>query len=98
MSDMRLIDANALPNYKFNVTIEVGEHKGPAEIRVAFWEDVKNAPTIDAVPVVHARWVYDRPQHYKCSVCKSMWGELMKRMARFCPNCGAKMDGGAADA
>lgn len=56
---------------------------------------IDDAPTIDAVPVVHAKWLYDRPQHYECSACKSMWGELMKRMAHFCPNCGAKMDGGA---
>lgn len=53
---------------------------------------IEQAPVVEAVPVVHARWLYDRPQHYKCSACKSMWGELMKRVAHFCPNCGAKMD------
>jgi hypothetical protein len=92
MSDMRLIDANALPNYKFNVTIEVGEHKGPAEIRVAFWEDVKNAPTIDAVPVVRCR---------ECKYAeKTVWssGEMYCRVWKMNPrpdgfcHMGAKMD------
>jgi hypothetical protein len=103
MSDMRLIDANALPNYKFNVTIEVGEHKDPAEIRVAFWEDVKNAPTIDAVPVV-------RCEHCKEAVECQVYGEhcgLPAEKGIFCEvwqtvvdkngYCyqGEKMDGGA---
>ena len=52
---------------------------------------IENAPAIDAVFVVHGRWVYDRPNHYKCSECNAMWSGIVRFM-NFCPNCGAKMD------
>ena len=55
MSDKRLIDANALPNYKCKVTATVGDYKGPAEMRFVFWQDIEKAPTIDAVEVVRCR-------------------------------------------
>lgn len=70
---------------------------------------VKNAPTIDAEPVRHGRWKgwttskftgkykdYDEPEfkdyvYYTCSECyrKSAIQEL------YCPQCGARMDGGS---
>lgn len=56
MSDVRLIDANALPNYKCQVTATIGDRKGHAEMRFVFWQDIEKAHTIDAVPVVHGRW------------------------------------------
>lgn len=47
---------------------------------------------IDAVPVVHGRWVYehDDPVLMPCSVC----GYQVYRYnnTNYCPNCGAKMD------
>ena len=55
---------------------------------------VDAAPTIDAVEVVHGRWVFDRPNHYKCSLCDAMWSGVARFM-KFCPNCGMPMDGGA---
>lgn len=51
------------------------------------------APTVDAVPVVHGRWMrvdIAGEDPYECSYCGdrvSVWG------FRYCPNCGAKMDG-----
>ena len=60
-------------------------------------------PTIDAVPVVHGEWTVSRtdygwncvefPTHCKCSQC----GREIPYQDKdnFCPNCGAKMDGGA---
>ena len=52
-------------------------------------------PTVDAVPVVHVKWV---PFHSQaagdiqyCSACEvGFCGKT-----DYCPNCGAKMDGGA---
>ena len=82
----RLIDANALDTVP--------------------WEDeqdaiyaIKNAPTIDAVEVVHGRWIpiIDEPtplrkmpmlSGYRCSVC----GRYEEKEEPYC-NCGAKMDG-----
>lgn len=68
--------------------------------------DIDNMPTVDAVPVVHGRWV--RP-HWKnnnyCCDCSECGGEAMHRDYRWnkngvypiCPNCGAKMDGGQCE-
>lgn len=65
MAELRLIDANALPNYKCQVTATVGDQKGPAEMRFVFWQDIKKAPTIDAVPVVRC-W---ECKHYTPTIC-----------------------------
>ena len=59
------------------------------------------APTVDAVEVVHGHW-YKAPHHpYRCSCCGEMalldmYGESHVR-SNYCPNCGAKMDGGNED-
>ena len=60
------------------------------------------APTVDAVPVVHGRWIdkqtgaYGRWQSW-CSACgkhSGIGGIESNRHKLYCPNCGAKMDGG----
>ena len=68
---------------------------------------VQETPAVDAVPVVHGRWVKANgmmPPEYHgrkcCSVCDAFalsdfYGR--ERLSDFCPNCGAKMDGGADD-
>lgn len=54
---------------------------------------VFDQPVVDAEPVRHGHWeLIDReePRRYGCSQCKRMvWHE-----ENYCPNCGAKMDGG----
>lgn len=58
-------------------------------------------PAVDAVPVVHARWInhYDDifPEDSSCECSKCH--ELTKYLPdmNYCPNCGAKMDGGEKD-
>lgn len=54
-----------------------------------------DAPTIDAEPVRHGRWIWLEPygalltHRRKCSEC----GEIKAQEAtNFCPNCGAEMD------
>ena len=54
-------------------------------------------PAADVVPVRHGRWiwdgyVYDAP--WQCSNC----GVFHDVDSNYCPNCGAKMDGGKGDA
>ena len=48
--------------------------------------------------VKHGRWreigITMEYHHYTCSVCK----HNVKSPGRFCPNCGARMDGGDEDA
>ena len=66
---------------------------------------MEDAPTVDAVEVVHGRWTHDAVQTcvlfddsfpvwvdvMQCSVCN----EYIEGShgTSYCPNCGAKMDG-----
>ena len=60
---------------------------------------IDDAPTVDAVPVVHGRWsdagFGELPKHapygWACSACG---GISFNNEYIYCPNCGAKMDGG----
>lgn len=58
-------------------------------------------PAVDAVPVVHARWIpYKTPSgretiFERCSACKQP--TLVTRETPYCPWCGAKMDGEQED-
>ena len=62
---------------------------------------IASQETVDAVEVVHGHW-YKAPHHpYRCSYCGEMalldmYGESHYR-SNYCPNCGAKMDGGNDD-
>lgn len=58
---------------------------------------IDNAPTADVAPVRHGRWECGKP----CPVCgedrfkgldADIWADWEPP---YCPNCGAKMDGGA---
>ena len=50
-------------------------------------------PAADVVPVVHARWVNYSPITIKCSRCGHVIHDWRYSECRYCPNCGAKMDG-----
>ena len=61
--------------------------------------EASDAPAADVTPVVHGRWV----THYRSgttvaegyvSTCCDMWNN---RKSNYCPNCGAKMDGGDSE-
>ena len=78
------------------VEFECGEWSGLARTIV---EAIKSIPAADVVPVVHAYWIPQKENHefkevwMKCSAC----GYPVSRWTgntNFCPNCGAKMDGG----
>lgn len=51
-------------------------------------------PSADVAPMQHGRWLYhtliDEHIHAECSECHKV-----RIIDNFCPNCGAKMDGGA---
>lgn len=97
MSDVRLIDANALPNYKCKVTATIGDQKGPAEMRFVFWQDIEKAPTIDAVPVVRCRECKYLIAPKLCSNPMACgWDALEPNDDDFCSR-GEKMNGGADD-
>ena len=89
---MRLIDADRLSEAIYDNV--------PAPYEDASWAkenclaEIEAAPTVDAAPVRHGRWL---PFHSTaagdiqyCSACEI--GCTWK--PNYCPNCGAKMDGG----
>ena len=57
---------------------------------------LREAPTIDVTPVRHGQWGThsDRPDLLICSVCKCGFDMWKHDPHNYCPNCGAKMDGG----
>lgn len=92
---MRLINADALmPMMKYATT---DSEIGVFPIKIGFdaiTEVINNAPTIDAEPVRHGKWmpreegkVYPFWERYTCSEC----GEHSDDK-RYCPNCGCRMD------
>lgn len=97
---MRLIDADALMRTICGLSCgcepnECGYLDEYRKERCRAGQYVEKMPTVDAVPVVHGRWeLVDaaEPQRYGCSKCSclSWYGTY-----RYCPNCGAKMDGDA---
>lgn len=54
-------------------------------------------PTVDAEPVVHARWIQHdlRVIQSECSACRTSFNVRMEYglSTKYCPHCGAKMDG-----
>lgn len=64
---------------------------------------IVDAPSVDAEPVRHGRWVeteyYDahKTPIYQCSVCWKGVADHYITQHKFCLHCGAKMDGGAED-
>lgn len=61
-------------------------------------EIIESVPAADVVPVVHGRWGTGRfnletgNYEEQCTRCRNFSKEYSKP---YCPNCGAKMDGGA---
>ena len=73
---------------------------------VAGWNGVisllEQAPTVDAVEMVHGRWIFEAAvdegrADYKCSVCDyddTFYCNLIDAFYNYCPNCGASMRDG----
>ena len=65
--------------------------------------ELESAPTVDAVEVVHGRWIpleYDGYADgnpvwdlWECSECQEEHSGDEDTLTPYCPNCGAKMDG-----
>ena len=59
---------------------------------------IEDMPTADVEPVRHGRWV-EKPTSVYCSNCRTHWSRefviSLRKTYKFCPNCGARMDGDA---
>lgn len=86
---MRMIDANTLKK-----SFEEDGH-----LSNYIEEFIDNAPTIDAEPVRHGRWIQSKTvyAYHNCSLCKVPHKMQMSCnvyvLLKYCPHCGAKMDG-----
>ena len=104
-NEKRLIDANALERQFIDYV------RTPPHFHYGDWQNmcingteidevIANAPTVDAVEVVHADWKdCENADFVYCTNCKKEWNVFDNRAELFyyCPNCGAKMDGGNED-
>ena len=96
MSEKRLIDANALNTF---VALYMAENAylndTPLDILKMVSRWIAEAPTIDAVEVVHGRWL--DCENYndirQCSECGLIRNIYKQEGWKYCPNCGAKMGG-----
>ena len=55
---------------------------------------IRSVKAADVVPVVHARWIEGGSGIIICPKCNRGYN-LVPQFTHYCPNCGAKMDGGA---
>ena len=97
---MRLVDADKLKGALEKTSRTQGRPYYPNMAMSV----IDRAPTVDAVLVTHGKWIANKYGEIICSNCGgyailTMMGCLVDRYlgpenSRFCPNCGAIMDGG----
>ena len=100
---MRPIDADALKESARGISVFRTYDAGTSDLR----DLVDAAPTLDYAPVVDGEWI-DKIEPYAytaagreihifhCSACDFTWANrrMVFEYFKYCPNCGAKMDGG----
>lgn len=109
---MRLIDADALRDKLHEECAECGNcsyYNPDGNCHIYMMLDIleEDALTIDAEPARHGRWEEKPYKNYpaysvmRCSECGWFIHKSKLRNSdkfNFCPNCGAKMDGGEQNA
>ena len=88
---------------RIDATKAVNKQNAFTMTRVALIDSLNSIPAADVAPVVHGRWEWLGPNSLvtdcmcgTCSACKARSKYIVNTM--LCPNCGAKMDGGAENA
>ena len=84
------------------IQLSHNKSRGDDEWELAVTSDmeiIRTLPSADAAPVVHGKWIDEDPAFAEyfanCSVCCYEIDVHNERgYFNFCPNCGAKMDGG----
>lgn len=101
----RVLDTESTLPYPTNLNPAYTRYLAQMDERTKAKEMVADAPTVDAVQVRHGKWirVYSRPGVFKylgwtCDQCGYPTGEeYAPQWFKFCPNCGARMDGKDGD-
>ncbi len=95
----RLINADALEAEMYHKSFEVDDGRNVWNsglwIRYKIFEEaIRDAPTVDADPVRHGKWIDGH-----CSLCGcdapayiEDWKWIKDMNAKYCPMCGARMD------
>ena len=102
---MRLISVNALKEWIENWFVKavywLPYNKSNNISITDLYNILEKMPTVDAVPVRHGHWIFNPKDAIemmftvpKCSEC----GAESPNGGNYCPNCGAKMDGGENEA
>ena len=104
---MRPIDADALACAKLDFSkIYIAGRRSRKGLELARFcakvvlrEMIASAPTIEAEPVRHGRWVEDADEEMVCTECGTRIPEMYSNAdsilpceCKFCHYCGAKMD------
>ena len=104
-TERRLIDAEPYDEFLTQYAQDLFEADAPmiAGAIERCQRALKTQPTVDAVEVVHGRWIpleYDgfadgNPvwDLWECSECREEHSGDEDTLTPYCPNCGAKMDG-----
>lgn len=103
-NEKRLIDANALIK-EWNELTKRMVRDADGGIPVDFGlviRKLSETPTVDAVEVVHGRWIpieydgyadgYPVWDLWECSECREEHSGDEDTLTPYCPSCGAKMD------
>lgn len=92
----RLIDADALKKLRDDYI------QGRIKFDGDEYDLIDKCPTIEAEPVKHGRWLDHMVRDWRCSECgepinkvRNVDGYCYDDKPNYCPNCGAKMDGGS---
>lgn len=91
----KYINANKL---KENIKAEQKNNANMGMSVICDWfiEAINNEPAADVQPIKHGRWIGN--EVIQCSNCNftmngNAYGKLVYKCFKYCPNCGARMDG-----
>lgn len=91
----RVRDTESTLPYPTNLNPAYTRYLAQMDERIKAKKMVADAPTVDAVPVVHGRWIQVSQDRANCNRCNCESGKMIKQGERyfpkFCPECGADM-------
>lgn len=93
----RLIDAEPIVQFIKDGLNNPNKEEAFGHTAVQILTEIEYAPTVNVQPVAHGRGgLLGVGGHAGpvCSVCQDPMSWFLSRTTRYCPNCGAKMDGG----
>lgn len=64
------------------------------------YDSIQKIPSADVAPVRHGEWSWRTGNCYKCTACYALTNVeqcMGEPIYKYCPNCGARMDGKEPD-